>query len=243
MSELGADVLYLQMLEGVADRADRIGNRVIASHWPFVGSDYRGLLVVGQALAGWDDPKAPALWTPSRVAATEGRRAVLAATKEWARASAEPMTEPLRTRSGSPFWTLSRRFVPALEPDGRAPWFGRYAWWNLFPLGWGDTNKSPDGALWMAQVAHVPDLFWEIVDHLDPSRIVVLAGKTYWDQMAEPLGLRDLDSLKWPLIAGGRLDGRSIVWTYHPGARLGGVSRDAFGSLIVDSVRRFNIDG
>jgi hypothetical protein len=178
MSEPGATAAYLHMLGGVADRADRIGNRVIASHWPFVGSDYRRLVVVGQALAGWDDPRSPALWTPGDVGSKPGRHSVLAATQVWgARTGASPLTEPLRTRSGSPFWTLSKRVVAALEPDGRSPWYSRYAWWNLFPLGWGDKNQSSGGALWMAQVRHVPELFWEVVDLLDPNRIVVLAGK------------------------------------------------------------------
>lgn len=40
---------YMRMLKGVADRADAIEPRVIASHWPFVGSDYRQLLVVSRA--------------------------------------------------------------------------------------------------------------------------------------------------------------------------------------------------
>jgi hypothetical protein len=33
------------MLEGVGERARAIGSRPIASHWPFIGSDYRRLFV------------------------------------------------------------------------------------------------------------------------------------------------------------------------------------------------------
>lgn len=238
MSETGAVAAYLGILSGVADRADRIGDRVIASHWPFVGSDYRGTLVVGQALAGWDDKTSPALWKPRMVESPSARRLVLEATMRWAADRPEPMSEPLRTRSGSPFWTLSRRVVASLEPDGVSPWYARHAWWNLFPLGCGDTNQSPGGALWMAQVERVPALFWEVVDFLDPRRVVILAGKAYWDHLAGPLGLRDLQSLPKPLLAGGTHEGRAIVWTYHPGARLSGVSRDAFASLIVAALRR-----
>jgi hypothetical protein len=56
MTEIAAEARYLQMLEGVAERADRIGDRLIASHWPFVGSAYDGLLVVGHIglAAPWD---------------------------------------------------------------------------------------------------------------------------------------------------------------------------------------------
>lgn len=243
MSEQGAVAAYMQMLDGVAERSERIGDRIIASHWPFVGTDYRRLLIVGQALAGWDDETSPALWAPAALDAADGRRAVLEATQAWARDRPEPITEPLRTRGGKPFWSLSRRVVAALEPDGDGPWFSRCAWWNLFPLGWGDSNTSPDGPLWMAQVAHVPALFWEVVDYLDPSRIILLAGKGYWDPMAQPLGLRGLTRLDWPLLAGGWHDRRTIVWTYHPGARLQGASRDGFAAAIVNAVRQIEAKG
>ena len=137
------------------------------------------------------------------MATLAGRDSILAATKTWAVARPEPISEPLRTRAHSPFWSLSKRTVEALEPDGRGPWYSREAWWNLFPLGWGDTNQSPDEGLWMAQVDHVAALFWAIVDALDPDRIVILAGKGYWDAMASAMGLADLPRMERPLIAGG----------------------------------------
>jgi len=143
VSERGAIDTYVEMLKGVADRADEIGPRVIASHWPFVGSDYRRLLVVGQSLAGWDDRDSSALWTPDAAATEQGRRAILEGTRAWAVSRAEPMTVPLRTRGHSPFWSLSSRTVRLLEPDGASQWYSRYAWWNLFPLGWGDTTVAP----------------------------------------------------------------------------------------------------
>ncbi|MGD0019959.1 MAG: hypothetical protein ABSD62_11950 [Candidatus Limnocylindrales bacterium] len=153
------------------------------------------------------------------------------------------MEEPLATRSGSPFWTLSERTCLALEPAGETPWYARYAWSNLFPLAWGDNNKSPwvgDG-LWEPQYEHVPAYFWETVGSLDPTRILILAGKGFWDQTAGALGLAGLARLDWPLIAGGQVDGRSIVWTYHPGAHLSGITRQGFSERIVfafDELRR-----
>lgn len=239
MSETGAVDAYTRILEGVADRADQIGPRVLASHWPFRGSDYRRLLIVGQALAGWDDKKSPALWTAAQVMTEQGRAAVLEGTQAWAKARPEPMDEPLRTRSGSSFWDLSKYVVPALEPEGRKDWHSRHAWWNLFPIGWGETNKSPwigDG-LWEAQLADMPELFWEVVDFLDPTRIVILAGKEFWPHMAGRLGLHDLPRLEWPLIAGDVRDERAIVWTYHPGAHLLGVNRRGFAQAIAAAVR------
>jgi hypothetical protein len=236
VSEASASEIYLRMLEGVANRSDRMHGRVIASHWPFVGSDHRRILFVGQALAGWDDPTSPALWGPDAVATEEGRIAVLDATKRWARTRAEPIDEPLRTRASSPFWGVSQRVVETLEAHGNGPWQSRSAWWNLFPLGWGDTNRSPDGPLWMAQVAHVSDLFWEVIDYLEPARVVILAGRGYWNHTATPLGLSDLNRLDHPLIAGGRRSDRTFVWTLHPGGHYAGLSRDAFAAAIVGAV-------
>jgi len=38
---------YARILEAVGVHGDEIGPRDIASHWPFVGSQYRGLVIVG----------------------------------------------------------------------------------------------------------------------------------------------------------------------------------------------------
>jgi hypothetical protein len=154
---------YRGILEGVALRADKLGERVVASHWPFVGTDYRRILIVGQALAGWDDKTSPALWPVVRACTPSGRLDLLEATRAWARRQPEPMWEVLRhgKRAGSAFWTLSEHVVLALDPNGDGPWYSRHAWWNLFPLGWGDTEAGPvpGDALWEAQLPHVATLF------------------------------------------------------------------------------------
>jgi hypothetical protein len=38
---------YARIHEAVGVHADEIGPRDIASHWPFIGSQYRGLVIVG----------------------------------------------------------------------------------------------------------------------------------------------------------------------------------------------------
>jgi hypothetical protein len=111
------------MLEGVGERSSLIGPRSIASHWPFIGSDYRRLLIVGQALAGWDDPTSTALWTPDVAVTGSGRQAILDGTRAYAASATEPMTVPLRTRGHSSFWSLSKRVVDLVEPNGPGEWF------------------------------------------------------------------------------------------------------------------------
>jgi hypothetical protein len=242
VSEQRVELAYLAMLEDVGERTEAIGDRLIASHWPFVGTDYRRLLVVGQALAGWDDKSSPALWAPDTAATPTGRAAILDATKQWSQKRTEPIDEPLRTRGASPFWGVSKLVAELLEPIGVGPWHRRTAWWNLFPLGWGDTNRSPwFDALWEAQFGHLSALFWEVVDWLDPTRVVILAGQGFWSPTARALGLADLDPLPWPLIAGGVRDGRVLVWTRHPGGHYRGLTRPAFAQAIasaVDHLRR-----
>jgi hypothetical protein len=50
---------YDGLLASIGERATEIGDRPVVTHWPHVGSAYRGLAIVGQAVFGWaDDPRA-----------------------------------------------------------------------------------------------------------------------------------------------------------------------------------------
>jgi len=175
MTESAAEAVYLRMLEAVGARAGDIGPGIIAAHWPFVGSNYNGLVVVGQALQGWDASETPARWTAAEATTVASRQALLDGTREWARSRPEPMWEVLRWghRSGSPFWSVSRRLVPALEPDSGGAWYSRYAWWNVYPLGWDDPDRGPDGALKAVQTP--------LVGELDPAHRTAaqLTARTY----------------------------------------------------------------
>lgn len=70
-----AEAAYLRMLEEVGARAGEIGPGIIAAHWPFVGANYDGLVVVGQAVQGWDAAETPARWTAAQAMTPEGRQA------------------------------------------------------------------------------------------------------------------------------------------------------------------------
>jgi hypothetical protein len=161
------------MLEAVGARAGDIGPGIIAAHWPFVGSDYQGLVVVGQALQGWDAAETPARWTAAEASTPEGRQYLLKGAREWAKTRPEPIWEVVRWghRSGSPFWSVSRRLVPVLEPDRAGVWYSRYAWWNVYPLGWDEPDKGPDGALKAVQTPLVGELFWAVMDDIGALRI------------------------------------------------------------------------
>lgn len=243
--------IYESILAGVAARAADMGRRPIASHWPHVGSAYRpgGLLYAGQALDGWDAPDATARWRPDDVMTEEGRRRTLAATLAWHSDLPEPLWGVLqqRKRAGSSFWTLGAEITEALAP-GPSPWFSRIAWANVYPLAYdkhrelGIPSGPPVDALREVQDPHVGPLLGALVEMLDPSRIVIVAGPDYWRHAERGLGF-GLRPAPFPLIRAGRVGSRSWIVGYHPGyARKSGARLHGAGTgtnaYYVAAVRR-----
>lgn len=226
------------MLVDVAARASEFGARPIASHWPFVGTQFTGMLIVGQALAGWDAEATGARWLAREATTAEGRSAIVEATRAWATARTEPMEEVLRWahRRGSPFWGLSQRLMRIIEPAAR-PWYSRHAWWNVYPLGWDRPGASPGPKLRAAQADHVGGLFWDVVDGLGAKRVVIVAGAEWWPDVRERLGLGGLTPGSRPIIAAGRASDVTIVATYHPGAHIAGLTRDQFAADIAAAIQ------
>lgn len=218
--------VYRRLLEAVGGRASELGARRIVSHWPFVGSNYRGLVIVGQALQGWDAPDSTARWHASDASTAEGRERVLAGTIGWAAHRDEPIYEVARFghRMGAPFWQISKAVATALEPAAPGSWLSRYAWWNVYPLGWEEPDEGPTGALLAMQKPHARELFWSVLDDLEAERVVLVSGKSWWWEVRSLLGLDALEQAARPILAAGRIDGRAIVASYHPrGARQVGI--------------------
>ncbi len=171
--------LYGQLLERVEQAADQIGNRPIASHGPFRGSQYNGLVIVGRALHGWDAAETPARWYAHEATMHQGRQYLLDRTRSWAEDRPEPIAEVAErsNRRGTAFWRLSRRLVEALHADATGPCYSHYAWWNLFPLGCDRPGGSPTGALWTAQHGLVGDVFRTSIEWLNPRQVITVAGR------------------------------------------------------------------
>jgi len=83
----------------------------------------------------------------------------------------------------------------------------------------------------------VGPMFWNVVDMLGARRVVIVAGADSWADVRQRLGLERLEHLSKPILAAGRSRNVAIVATYHPGARMKGVTRDSFASQVADQLR------
>jgi hypothetical protein len=224
---------YDALLTSVGSRAGEIGDRPVVTHWPHVGSAYRGLVIVGQAVYGWgDDYRADHFQTEA------GRQESIAAFR--ARVDRPDPLDWIETHSvrTSPFWRAVRRLVEALEPDLEVPWYARFAWVNLYPAAPEDPPGNPGGALREAQDPHVGPLLRAVTDWLDAKRIIAVVGPFWWSA-AGPAGLADLPEEPRPLLRAGRSGGRTWVVGWHPnGASHRGFGPAAYTHIIVNAVAK-----
>ena len=138
---------------------------------------------------------------------------------------------------------MSRRLVPVLEPEADGVWYSRYAWWNVYPLGWDDPDRGPDGALKEVQTPLVGELFWAVMDDIGARRIVLVAGKDWWPEVRGLLDLADLREGERPVLAAGRSHGRQVVATYHPrGARQQGIRDEQLVEAIANAFAKIGME-
>lgn len=85
----------------------------------------------------------------------------------------------------------------------------------------------------------------ELVGRIDSGRprLLLVAGKDWWWEVRDLLGLRDLRPGSLPVIASGQIRGVMVVATYHPGAHIRGLTRDAFAAAVASSVAGFGETG
>jgi hypothetical protein len=92
------------MVVDVGALAAEFGNRPIASHRPFVGSQFTGTLSVGKTLAGLDAEETGARWLATEAATDTGRARIVDGTRTWAMAA-----RSTRTRSSAGATAAARR--------------------------------------------------------------------------------------------------------------------------------------
>jgi hypothetical protein len=235
LSRFTAD--YWDLLAAVGRRASEIDVRQIGVHWPHVGSAHRGLVLIGQALHGWN-----VHFPPSDFADPARRQAILTAA-----AAGPELPEPLwwvpkhpRVRRSS-FWTFARHLADGANP-GPEPWYARLAWWNVYPLAPVDPEGNPWGALKEAQERLAGRLIADIAATFGFERLVLVPGRLRLPR-AEPAGLTEL-ATRWPIFASGRIDGRTWVVGEHPGwASRRHVGSREYAALVVAHVHRIESAG
>ena len=240
MGERASLELYDRVLAAIGERAEAIAPHGCASHWPHVGTRYRadGLLIAGQALQGWDPAVAGARWNAREARTAVGRQRIIEMTRTWFSQAPEPVgvIADLSNRASSPFWTLCRDLVDALMP-GDGVWYSRFAWANVYPVSFDQPGDSPWGALKEAQDPLAGRLFAELVDMLNPSRVVVICGPAFWWQTTAAAGSYRLSREAFPLIASGREGGRTWIVGYHPTyARRRKLTAEQYTSAIAQAI-------
>ncbi len=214
---------YDRLLASIGERADVIGPRPVVTHWPHVGSAYKGLVIVGQALYGWpDDFRASQFRTP------EGRAEAIRTSRARNADRPDPLdwiaTNPVRR---SPFWSVARMLAEELEGEGSqadVPWYSRFAHVNLYPAAPDSPPGNPAGPLREAQDPFVGELLVKTMESLDAKRVIALVGP-YWWPAGSSGTLSSLGEEPKPLSRSGRLDDKTWIVGWHPG----GASRRGWG--------------
>lgn len=211
---------YDRLLASIGDRSNEIGERPVVVHWPHVGSAYRGLVIVGQALYGWPDDFAAAEFRTA-----QGRTQAIDVARSRNADRTDPIdwiaTHPVRN---SPFWTTARLLAEALESSSDAPWYARIAWVNLYPAAPERPPGNPAGALREAQDPQVAELLRANIEMLEARTVIAFVGPYWWPTGADPY-FTALAEQPRPLLRVGEIDGRRWVVGWHPG----GASRHGFG--------------
>lgn len=138
----------------------------------------------------------------------------------------------------SPFWTTARLISETLEPEAEVPWYGRFAWVNLYPVAPADPPGNPSGALRAAQDPLVGDLLQATVQMLKARTVIALVGP-YWSLAGTVTPLSELTVQSRPLLRSGRLDDCTWVVGWHPGgASRRGWGPRAYADLSLEEVKR-----
>ena len=172
-----------------------VGPSLLTGFWPMTGLAYsNGLMVVGRAVNGWiDHISAPELANATaraqlrasmrRTAEGDGQCPMRWVTDAWGRRGGYSTAK-------SAFWRHIRTVLAAMEPAsvGDPKWSSRLTWTNLAkiaPAGGG----NPGGSLLQVQLEMGPALLARELDECNPSRVLVLTGRWWFEPFADYLGL------------------------------------------------------
>ena len=226
---------YERLLGRVAELG-RIKPPEVSLFWPKVGRDYDGdFLVVGRAVNGWIDKWNTDQATDPRLLAAAARATAEATVNgcpmgwvldRWKRGDGDYDT------SRSQFWVTARSTLVGQHPDWEGDWPSHLTWSNLAKVSrWSKGN--PSWRLRQAQLSESADLLRREVEELRPRRVVVFAGRGWFEPYAALLGL----NVKWSsgLVEGVASEGdRRWIIAVHPMTR----SPDAVALAVSNALER-----
>ena len=189
--------------------------------WPMIGHRYAGdLLVAGRAPNGWS-----VRWDATKASSDEAIAAIAGETRHNSEGDgADPMdwitwADGIRHRyntNDSAFWRVAKRVRAGLMGDAD-DWPRDLAWSNLAKIApWGGGN--PGGRLLRVQRENGPALFAREIVEMDPIRILVMTGRSWFEPFAAALGL-EVDWRDGSVVGVAADGGRRWVITPHPMTR------------------------
>ncbi len=203
------ETIYERLLQSVAGARNPAP---LVALWPIRGSRYRseGLLVVGRAVYGWEDP-----WQASDASSQEGRLRILRTTRERSEGGGE-MSWVLREQRRSAFWRVARQvLVDVLHGSGADElWPSRLCWSDLYKIA-PAKNANPNRELADLQRSAAIDLLRLEVEEYRPKTVLVMAGVDWFRPFAHVLGLQ-LSSRGSLLEAVAAQPGRTWLVAKHP---------------------------
>jgi hypothetical protein len=185
--------LFEDLLAAVVTHVDGLRQRPLSAFWPVCGGRYDGgLMVIGRAVNGWRECDV------AQLAAPDGRRSAL----QEIRAESEPTdtSDPMRrvidqagarkkyNTNRAAFWRVTRQATLAALNVDPGEWSSFVCWSNLYklaPAGGG----NPSDALARAQLPVAADMIHPEVTEFAPTRVLVLAGMSWFRPFAEVLRL------------------------------------------------------
>lgn len=203
---------YRGLLVGLRSVTILPADTPMTSHWPVVGGNYSGdLLVVGQAVFGWI-PR----WDLRDLGEDRGLERVLEDTRSPLNERADPMSWiATNSHRGSPFWRVVRLISENLASDPEVSWHSRLAWTNLYPVGRQQPAGNPYSELLEFQTEPAAAFLAATIAALEP-RLVLVLGGPYWWSFAERLGLDSMTVEPKPLLRSGNGLGARWVIGWHP---------------------------
>lgn len=209
---------YAQLLRDIGGTPSLPSAMSMTIFWPMVGHRFDGdLMVVGRAVNGWN----------TALTVEEARSEALVAQRiSQVRERSERdgmrwVTELAGNREGyntnnSAFWRVNRRvsLPPDADDERKQAWSAHLIWSNLYKAapveGW-----NPGGDFLRSQTGAACELLAREIDELNPRRILVLAGRWWFEPFANHL---DLD-IGWRsgLVEGvTSYNNRPLVIAQHP---------------------------